>query len=298
MSSTPSPNGGHVVPFVKMQAAGNAFVLVDAVDGLSLDWPRLAIETCDAHFAVGHDGLLVVLPSETAEYRQRMFNPDGTEDMCGNGLRCVAKHLHDTGRIASEVVLETVAGPRAVELLGASGATAQLRCDLGTPTVRELPLRLEDLPDEATAALPDRHRSGVETALAAALHVWLGTPHVVLHLEMDLADEAWQALSAALEEHALADEPTSVTCFRQAAGGAIEARFWERAVGETLACGTGTAASIVGARRAGVAGDDVAVHTKGGELGASWNGQGEVRVEGPATTVFTGEWPVGEGRTA
>ena len=89
-----------------------------------------------------------------------------------------------------------------------------------------------------------------------------------------------------------------MTWFRQAGGGAIEARFWERAVGETLACGTGTAASMVGATRPGLADNDVAVQTKGGEPRASWSGQGEVRVEGPATTVFTGEWPVGEDSTA
>jgi diaminopimelate epimerase len=280
------------VPFVKMHAAGNAFVLVDGLEGLELDWAQLAAQTADPHFAIGHDGLLVVLPSETADFRQRMFNPDGTEDMCGNGLRCVAKHVHDAGRVGSEVVLETTSGPRRIELLGASGPTAQARCGLGVPSVRALPLRLSDLPPETTAALADAHRDALDSALGGAVHVSLGTPHVVLHAEADLPDAAWAVLSEALEHRALDQEHTSVTWFRHAGSGAIAARFWERAVGETLACGTGAAASIVAARRAGVAGEEAAVLTRGGELRASWDGRGEVYVEGPATTVFTGRWPM------
>ncbi|MFQ5809010.1 MAG: diaminopimelate epimerase, partial [Armatimonadota bacterium] len=112
------------------------------------------------------------------------------------------------------------------------------------------------------------------------------------HADADLAGAAWATLSEALEHRALGGERTSVTWFRCAGSGAIAARFWERAVGETLACGTGTAASIVGARRAGVVGEEAAVLTRGGELRASWNGHGEVYVEGPATTVFEGQWPI------
>ncbi len=291
MGATGTRGGPADVAFVKMHAAGNAFVLVDALDGLELDWPRLAIETADPHFAVGHDGLLVVMPGEAAEYRQRMFNPDGTEDMCGNGLRCVAKYLHDAGRIVSTVVLETIGGRRTVEWLRVSGPTAHLRSGLGTPAVRHAALRLGDLPRSAAAAVPTRHTEAIESALATALYVSLGTPHIVLHAGSELPEATWEALSAALEQHALGDERTSVTWFRRTGRERLAARFWERAVGETLACGTGAGASIVAARRAGLVGAEAAVITKGGEVRASWDGEGEVFVEGPATTVFTGRWP-------
>jgi len=204
----------------------------------------------------------------------------------------VAKHLHDTGRIARKVRLETIAGTRAVELLGVCGATAQVRAELGTPSVRELPLRLSGLPPEATAALPPEHVAAIEAGLAGAVHVSIGTPHVVVQADVDLPGEAWQALSRALERAALENEPTNVTWLRPVGTECIEARFWERGVsGETLACGTGAGASMVAARRAGLVGDEAAIVTKGGKLRASWNGHGEVHVEGPATTVFRGEWP-------
>ena len=291
MKASARPSGSpEFVPFVKMQAAGNAFVLVDALSGPVLDWPQLSVATADPHFAVGHDGLLVVLPSETADYRQRMFNPDGTEDMCGNGLRCVAKYLHDTGRIGSAVILETIAGPRSVELLRTSGATAYLRAELGVPDVRDVPLTLDALPPAARAGVPRDVLDALQTALAAAVYVSFGTPHVVLRTESALPDGAWETVSRALERSALSDEPTNVTWFRGTGAGRIEARFWERSIGETLACGTGTAGAMVAARRAGLADEELAIGTKGGELRATWNAEGAVHVEGPATTVFRGQW--------
>jgi diaminopimelate epimerase len=274
---------GNGVPFTLMHAAGNRFMLVDALDGLDLDWPALAKATAHPNFAIGHDGILVVLPGESLAFRQRMFDPDGTEDMCGNGLRCTAKHLFDTRRIGLEPVqIETISGPRGVQVLGSQPPTATVRTRLAVLEVRRVSLSLSGNPPPEVAE-----------ALAHGVYVNMGTPHLVLMADWEPLGPRWEEISAALETHPDLPERVTVTWVRPEGPGRLAPRFWERNVGETLACGTGSCAAVVVARQRAAMADAITVATRGGDLTVRWDGQGEIELTGPATTICRGTWPMG-----
>lgn len=282
----PSPEGrgvGGDVAFVLMHAAGNRFMLVDALDGLELDWPALARATAHPNFALGHDGILVVVPGETLAFRQRMFDPDGTEDMCGNGLRCTAKYLFDTGRICLEPLrIETISGPRLIHMLDSRPPMATVRTGLAVLGMQPVSLALPglDVP-------PD-----VSDALAHAVFVHMGTPHLVLFADWEPLGLRWDEISAALETHPDLPDRVTVTWVRQEGPERLAPRFWERNVGETLACGTGSCAAVAVARLRGATADAVTVATRGGDLSVRWDGQGEIELTGPAVTICRGTWPL------
>ncbi len=270
------------IPFVKMVAAGNVFMLVDGHGLPEPDWPTLARATADWHTGVGHDGLLVVAPSAVADVRQRMFNPDGSEDMCGNGLRCTAKYALDAGLTGERMTIETLVGLHRVESLGGRGATRHLRAEIG-------PARLSaiTLPSDLLAELPD----GASARLFVAD---VGTPHLVIPYLGAVDDETWQRLSARLEIEALPGERVTVTWYEPEGRDTVRARFWERAVGETFSCGTGAASILASARRLGLTRSTITVHARGGTLMAEVGEGDSLFVAGPATTLFTGLWPLGE----
>jgi len=266
-----------------MHAAGNRFMLADALDSLELDWAALARATARRSFAVGHDGVLAVVPGEKLPFRQRMFDPDGTEDMCGNGLRCTAKHLFDTGRIGREPLrIETISGPRLIQVLESRPPRATVRTTLGVLGMHPVSLALPglDVP-------PD-----VAEALANAVFVHMGTPHLVLFADWGPLGARWDEISAALETHPDLPERVTVTWVRQEGPDRLSPRFWERNVGETLACGTGSCAAAVVARQRGALADAVTVATRGGDLSVHWDGEGEIELTGPAVTICRGTWPL------
>jgi len=271
--------------FRKMHAAGNVLLLFDSRETGERDWPKLAVATADAHRAVGHDGILVVSVGGTAAFRQRMFNPDGSEDMCGNGLRCTAKYLHDQGDIGGEsVCLDTLAGPRVVQVLSSQGNRGMVRAELGPAKVREV--RLNWRGKQAHAVPAD-----LRGELGEAVLVDVGTPHLVLlpHAEPPEAD--WRAASAFLELHAGACARTSVTWLFPQAPDRARLRIWERAVGETLSCGTGAGAALVAGQRLGVLGEAARISSAGGVLEASRDSSGALWVAGPAETICESWWP-------
>lgn len=278
------------VRFYKMEATGNAFVLVDASENPERDWPSLAVDTADPHFGVGHDGLLVVEDSDTADFRQRMFNPDGTEDMCGNGLRCTAKHLYDTGRIGEgPVAIETLAGVRTVQVVQSRGMAAVVRADLGRPDVRALQLNPTPTLDRV---LPRDQRA----AVLGPTYVSFGTPHVVVCADYNLPGRLWESISREIEHHPDLGERVTATWFLLAPSGptrvphTLSARFWERSVGETLACGTGAAAATAVALARGLVDGATIVNMRGGSVEVSRDDGGRFRVTGEAVTVFSGTW--------
>jgi diaminopimelate epimerase len=282
---SPSPLeecGGGEVPFVLMHAAGNRFMLIDALGGLDMDWPAFARVTADPHLAVGHDGILVVVRGETLPFRQRMFDPDGTEDMCGNGLRCTAKYLFDAGQIGLEPLeLETISGPRMVQVLTSDPPTATVRTALAVLELRPVSL-----------SLPGSIPPEVAEALSNAVYVQMGTPHLVLFADWEPLGPQWDTISAALETHPDLPERVTVTWVRKEAPNRLVPRFWERNVGETLACGTGSCAAVAVARQRGSLDDAVTVATRGGDLSIRWDGQGEIELTGPAVTICRGVWPL------
>ena len=272
--------------FWKTQGAGNDFVLFDCLRTPEADWPALAPRLCDRHKGIGGDGLLIVLPGKAAEFRMRMFNPDGTEDFCGNGIRCIGRYLHAAGLHDGEtLLLETLSGDRVLRFLPRPGGAPAIEVNMGRPAwdAAAIPARapaapVVDVPLQVAGA--DLRVTSLST----------GTAHTVIFQDPLPDDALFCTASPALETHPWYPERTSVLWCRVAAFGCLELRIWERGVGETLACGTGVCAAAAAARRHGLAGDHVAVRCPGGDFQVRWEGE-EQWLLGPAEMVFAGEIP-------
>ncbi|MHB8619999.1 MAG: diaminopimelate epimerase [Chloroflexota bacterium] len=276
-------NGAGAIDFVKMQGAGNDFVVIDGRHSPREDWPRVAERLCDRHFGVGADGLLLIEPSNAADVRMRMWNPDGTEaEMCGNGIRCFARHVMDglpAGR--DHLTVETGAGLKMVR----DHPGGWIEVGMGKPI-----LKARDIPVESDTNPPiDLALPGLDIRVAC---VSMGNPHAVLFVDdvwaVDLAE-----LGPRVEHHPLFPNQVNFHLCQVEDSQHLRMRSWERGAGLTLACGTGACATAVAARVKRFTGDVVTVRVPGGTLELAWDGQGEVLMAGPAETVFTGRtWPV------
>jgi diaminopimelate epimerase len=273
--------------FTKMVGTGNDFVVVDAFQQ-DLEQPsRAARSLCDRRFGVGADGLLLVLPPEEGgDVRMRFFNPDGSEaEMCGNGLRCLAKFAHLHGQVKGRVMaVETMAGLRLAEILLEGARVARVRIGLGLPALApaEIPMLLEgdravDVPVEADG------RTFRGTAVS------LGNPHfVVFQPGVDALDLA--VLGPPIEKHPLFPKRTNVEFVEVVTPSLVKQRTWERGAGETLACGTGAGAVCVAGTLLGKTEPRITVRLRGGDLQVERSESGEVFLEGPAEELYTGLW--------
>jgi diaminopimelate epimerase len=278
------------VKFLKMQGTGNDFVVVDGLrDGASArDWTALARAVCDRHFGVGSDGLLLVASSERADFRMRMWNPDGSEsEMCGNGIRCFAKYLYDSGLVGRvEMKVETDAGVLDLVVHPRDGAVERVTVSLGVPELRpeRIPVavageRAFDLPLDGV---------GAEVVVNC---VSMGNPHAVMFLDRPVADFPLEAVGPRVERHPLFPRRVNFEIASRRGPGELDARVWERGAGITLACGTGACAVAAAARLRGLTGDRTIVNLPGGSLEVEWDGRGEILMTGPAALVFEGTWP-------
>jgi len=279
--------------FTKMQGVGNDFVVIDAAE-LPHDamLSELAVTLCDRKFGVGADGLLVV--SETgpdALFRMRMFNPDGSEDMCGNGLRCVSLWASRAGWLGMETEFAVAVkdGFRAVRVLSADpdGRNGLISVDMGVPQFApsEIPFCA---PAEMTAIKRYPLAVGGEALTLTALST--GSTHTVIFGPQP-SEEVFQRVSPLLEMHPLFPERTSVLWATPEADNRFAVRIWERGAGETWGCGTGACAVGVAAVVNGlsVPGVPVEVVSKGGTLQITWaGGESSVDMVGPAQVVFDG----------
>ncbi len=267
-----------------MQAVGNDFVVVEESDWpTGTDWPAAAIRLCDRKFGIGGDGLLTVSPAGTADVRMRMYNPDGTEDMCGNGLRCVIRLARERGRIPDAGRVETLSGLRAYQIRPDS----VIDTDLGIP--RFAP---PDLPMRAAGERVVDFPLEVDGETLPVTVVSTGTTHTVLFVDTLPDDARFFRLSPLIEHHRLFPARTSVMWTRVAGPDALELRIWERGAGETLGCGTGSCAAAVAAHvKRLVTRTTVNVRSRGGDLQVRWDPTREMNVHliGGAETVYTGE---------
>jgi diaminopimelate epimerase len=278
-----------------MQAVGNDFVLVDHTVGeeACVGWPRLAVALCDRRFGVGGDGLLVFGPSGVADARMRMFNPDGTEDMCGNGLRCVIHHARTAGRLSASGAIETLAGARDFRV----DPNGTITTGMGVPhfAPADLPMNTPG-PGVLDFPLP----LGDDTFLPISV-VSTGTPHTVVFVDELPGDETFLRVSPAVENHPLFPLRTSVLWTVAEPPNTLRLRIWERGAGETLGCGTGACAAAVLARVQGkLAGSGpITVASKGGTLHVDWAGglDDVLFLTGHAHDVYSGRLsvPVEEG---
>ncbi|BDI33858.1 diaminopimelate epimerase [Capsulimonas corticalis] len=281
--------------FTKMQGVGNDFVVIDASafpqDG---DLAALSLQVCERRFGIGADGLLVVgqSNSKATPVTMRMFNPDGSEDMCGNGLRCAGLWAFARGWTAGEreFSVATKEGVRNVRVLesDAEARHGQLTVDMGLPRFAS-----EEIPFCGPTGAPVRNFPLTIDGETFSIHsVNTGSTHTVIF--GDEADDArFTRFSPIIEEHPLFPERTSVQWAVPNGDCAIEVRIWERGVGETLGCGTGACAVAVAAKRQGVVpmdAESIDIRSKGGVLRIAWAGEGAaIAMTGPADVVFEGE---------
>lgn len=274
--------------FVKMHGTGNDFVLIDARDQRPRDWPELARAICDRHFGVGSDGILLVQNSAEAGYRMVMHNPDGSEaEMCGNGIRCFARYLFDTGAIhGPRISVETGAGIKELEIEADGGEFRRVVVNMGVPTFT--PAEIPILVDGSEVVDLRRSVDGFDLALTA---VSMGNPHAIHFLDDDLAEFPLERVGPRVEHDPIFPRRVNFEIARVRATDEVDVRVWERGAGITLACGTGACAVFAAARRKGLIGARAELRLPGGRLEMREGPSGEVLMAGPATFVFAGEWP-------
>ena len=271
-----------MISFTKMQGIGNDFVMIDVLqDGLpNVDLHRLSRDVNDRRFGIGGDGLILVEQGQSAPFKMRMFNPDGSEsEMCGNGVRCFAKLLVDHGHTDGPAVdVETGAG--VLRLVIIEGG--QVRVDMG-------PARLTQ--GEIGMAGPSAERF-LEQPVGLgfqATAVSMGNPHLVIFVE-DVEAIDLSAIGPKLERHELFPNRTNVHFVQVVDSGHLIQRTWERGAGQTLACGTGACAVGVAGFETSRSGRDVDIRLPGGVLRIEYAANGHVFMTGPAETVFVGRY--------
>jgi diaminopimelate epimerase len=274
--------------FTKMQGAGNDYVYVDLFrEKLTGDVSKLAVKIADRHFGVGGDGLILIGPSERADARMRMFNADGSEaEMCGNGLRCVAKYVYDHGIARKDRLnIETGRGILTVELEVQGGKAQRVRVDMGEPI-----LLAEKIPTLLQGDPPTEAELLVEGEAFAFTCVSMGNPHAVAFVD-EITDRLVHQIGPRVESHEAFPRRTNVEFVRVNSRTDAHMRVWERGSGETLACGTGACAVAVAGVLTGRFDRKVTLHLLGGDLEIEWAADNHVYKTGPAVEVFSGEWP-------
>ncbi|MGB9620519.1 MAG: diaminopimelate epimerase [Armatimonadota bacterium] len=274
--------------FVKMHGAGNDFVVVD---GAREKIPEeqlaaTAVRVCDRHFGVGADGLILVLPSRVANFRMRIFNPDGSEaEMCGNGIRCFAKYVFDR-KLHTDVVMtvETLGGIKTLKLNTVGGKVQTVRVDMGEPRLlrSEIPMR----GDPGSKVIAEPLRVGGRKIEVTC--VSMGNPHCVTFVD-DVEHYPVDKIGPQIENHRSFPARTNVEFVEVLGKDEIRVRTWERGAGETLACGTGSCASLVAACLNEKVGRRATVHLRGGDLLIEWAGNNRLFMTGPAEEVFEGK---------
>ncbi|MBI2862895.1 MAG: diaminopimelate epimerase, partial [Chloroflexi bacterium] len=242
---------------------------------------------CDRHFGIGADGLLLAEPSQVADVRMRMFNPDGSEsEMCGNGIRCFGKFIYETGRCQESVLtVETGAGVQTVELTVRQGRVEWVRAQMGTPRFQP-----KDIPVLLDISSVIDYPLSVSGRVVPITCVSMGNPHAVAFLEEPVDDFPLAEVGPQVEHHRLFPNRTNFEICNILEPDRLRVRVWERGAGLTLACGSGACAVVAAAYRKGLVRSPVSVHLPGGQLTIEWNGQMEMVMGGPAEVVFRGEW--------
>ena len=272
-----------------MHGIGNDYVYVSTFDQeMPADPSGLAVAISDRHFGVGSDGLILITPSEVADARMRMFNADGSEsEMCGNGVRCVAKYIHDHD-IARKgrVTIETGRGVLTLDLEVEADKVARVRVDMGAPI-----LEPESIPTTLPGQPPIDVPLQIEGLDLKITAVSMGNPHAVAFVD-DLANFPVEAVGAALERHPNFPRRVNAHFVELISPEEVRMRTWERGSGITLGCGTGACAVAVAGGLTHRTRERILIHLPGGDLCLDWDGPGApVFMTGPATEVFSGEWP-------
>lgn len=275
--------------FTKLHGLGNDYVYVNCFEEelTGVDLPELARRVSDRHFGIGGDGLILILPSERADFRMRVFNNDGSEAKnCGNGLRCVSKYVYDRG-LTNQITftVETLGGiVTPVVSLGEDGKVEQVTIDMGEPGFERASIPMTGIPEEQAREEIIEVNGKAFTMTAVSM----GNPHAILFMD-EVRDEDVNTYGPQIEFHEWFPERTNVEFIQVLGRQEILFRVWERGSGVTLACGTGACAAVVAAVLSGKTDREVTVHLAGGDLFIEWReSDNRVYMTGPATEVFSG----------
>ncbi len=273
--------------FTKMHGCGNDYVYINCFNETVEDPSALAIKVSDRHFGIGSDGLILICPSEIADFRMRMFNADGSEgEMCGNGIRCVAKYVYDHGMTdAKKISIETGAGIKYLDLTVEDGKVSLVKVDMGEPILvpAQIPV---DFAGERMVNEPVEV-DGKEWNMTC---VSMGNPHAVVFVP-DTKSLDLEKMGPHFEHHRIFPKRTNTEFVQILSRNEINMRVWERGSGETLACGTGTCASVMACILNGYTEHEVLVHLIGGDLTIHYDEKSNhIFMTGPAVTVFEGEF--------
>ena len=276
-----------LISFTKMHGIGNDYIYINCMESVPDRLPELAEEMSDRHFGVGGDGIVLICPSDKADFRMRMFNNDGSEArMCGNASRCIAKYVHDHKLTDKTCIsLETLSGIKVLSLnMSPSGEVESVTVDMGEPELNAglVPVRstAEKMVEEPVAT------SCGEVRVTA---VSMGNPHGVVFVDR-IEDVPFETLGPELEKHSMWPDRANIELLQIISPSEARMRVWERGTGETLACGTGACASAVAAALTGRCGREVTIHLRGGDLHIRWANNGHVMMTGGATEVFEGNY--------
>jgi diaminopimelate epimerase len=273
--------------FTKMQGAGNDYVYVNGFEEQVENPEQLAVRLSNRNFGIGSDGLILILPSEKADVRMRMFNADGSEsEMCGNGIRCVAKYAYDHGMVTKrEITAETGSGILSLQLFTDSrNKVEKVRVNMGAPRLSrpEIPMQASGAARVVAEPLNILHTTFSITCIS------MGNPHCVIFVD-DVENFQVEKYGPLIENHELFPRRTNVEFVKVISPTEVRQRTWERGAGETLACGTGASAVCVAGVLNGVTGKKILNHLSGGDLELEWAADGNVYMTGPAVEVFSGE---------
>lgn len=283
--------------FTKMQGAANDFVLIET-GGRQADWPRMAVAMCDRHLGIGADSLLLLEPSDKADYGMRTFDADGSEaEICGNGIRCLAKYIYEKGLVSrdvDEISVETAAGIKTIRLIKEGGKLALIKANMGKPALEAERIPLNGKP--AAGEIVDINGMNCYKVNVAGHDlelncVSMGNPHAVHFIKDSVKEFPLEKLGSMVEHLPVFPKRVNFEVARVLGQDRLEARVWERGVGETMACGSGACAITVASQLRGLTQKSVQIELLGGVLTADWNGNGEVILGGPAEFVYTGIWP-------
>lgn len=278
--------------FVKMHGCGNDYVYVNGFTEKVKNPSEVAQMVSDRHFGIGSDGLIIINPSQVADFEMAMYNADGSRgEMCGNGIRCVAKFVYDFGLTdKTSISVETLAGIKYLDLTVKDGKVVTVRVNMGAPilTPAEIPVEPSLFPEakDAVVAQP----LTVAGKAYKVTCVSMGNPHDVIFMDEDVRTLDLEKIGPDFEHHAAFPKRTNTEFVNVIDETHLRMRVWERGSGETLACGTGTCATVVAAVLNGLTKDAVDVELLGGSLYIEWDREANlVYMTGPATVVYSGE---------
>lgn len=273
--------------FTKMHGAGNDYIYINCFEETVKNPEKLAIKVSDRHFGIGSDGLILISPSDKADFKMNIYNADGSEGMmCGNGIRCVSKYVYDNGMTdKDEISVETRSGIKLIKMNVENGKVVSARVNMGEPI-----LEAEKIPTRFDGKNVIRKKLTIDEKEYEVTCVSMGNPHCIVYVD-DVKDIDLEKIGPKFENNEMFPERINTEFVHVVSDTELDMRVWERGSGETLACGTGSCAVTVASVLCGYCkrNTEIKINLLGGTLTDIWTDGGDVYMTGPAATVCTGE---------